>query len=148
MGRVGLLIALTSKLAVHFMFNFSPLLAAHLLPLLWLCSGLLLCIAVGFTGTLISPQIRPGIPVPLWSFTFLRRWLVTRLVCLASRSLLRCFKGTLLLNWFCRLMVRLQVLFMSTILVCQIWISFFQIHRQSKSKVDLSRSSELLTSKF
>ncbi|EIE23140.1 hypothetical protein COCSUDRAFT_47508 [Coccomyxa subellipsoidea C-169] len=71
-------------------------------PAIWLCVGVALCLACVATSRLLQPKLSANRPLPMFSLEFARWWLVSRLVHVTTIVFAEHLRGTPFLTWWYR----------------------------------------------
>ena len=93
------------RFAAGFATQYGLLRALLLLPFVHLAFGLGLVSVTVTAKWALLPNFAEGQSVQLWSSDFARWWFVNRLVDITNTLYMRQFRGTVLLNWYLKLLV-------------------------------------------
>ena len=80
--------------------------ALPVVPVAWAAFGALLMLAAAVTKRLLQPQLSAHRPVALFTCEFARWWLVQRLVGIVNLLFAEQLRGTPVLVWWFRMLVR------------------------------------------
>jgi hypothetical protein len=91
------------------------------IPAAWLLFGLLLCAATALTKNILQPPLYAHRPIPIFSFEFLRWWLVQRQIAITNLLFADQLRGTAYLAWWFRALVTAQTLTLSSLSECDMF---------------------------
>lgn len=91
--------------AAHLAGSFGLVAVLPLLPVIYLAAGSALCLVTILLKSVLLPKTKLDQPIKLFSPDFLRWWLVHRFIDLTNVLFLRHFRGTVVMNYYCSLLV-------------------------------------------